>query len=103
MKYHAYNLELLSVLNSVPEGNRDNFINRYAAQAKNPTVIFGYSIYLGFWGVDRFALGHTGLGILKLLTFGGLLVWHFIDLFLVGGIARTQNVELAREIASTCK
>jgi len=103
MKYDAYNLEILSVLSSVPENSRDNFINRYAAQAKNPTVIFGFSIYLGFWGVDRFALGHTGLGILKLLTFGGLLVWHFIDLFLVGGIARKQNVEIAREIASTFK
>lgn len=103
MKYDAYNLELLSVLSSVPEAQRDNFIHRYAARAKNPTVIFGFSVYLGFWGVDRFALGQTGLGILKLLTFGGFFVWHLVDLFLVGGIARDQNVELAREIAGTCR
>jgi TM2 domain-containing membrane protein YozV len=40
-------------------------------------------VLAGSWGVDRFMLGHTWLGVLKLCTCGGLGVWHVIDLILV--------------------
>ena len=41
------------------------------------------SILFGSLGVDRFILGHVGLGILKLITAGGLGVWWLIDLILI--------------------
>ncbi len=34
---------------------------------------------LGYLGADRFYGGQIGLGILKLVTCGGLLVWWLID------------------------
>ncbi len=34
---------------------------------------------LGFLGADRIYKGQVGLGILKLITFGGLGVWWLID------------------------
>lgn len=41
------------------------------------------SFFLGALGVDRFYLGHVGLGIGKLVTFGGCGVWALVDFVLV--------------------
>ncbi len=41
------------------------------------------SFFLGGLGIDRFYLGYTTLGIIKLITLGGLGVWALIDFILI--------------------
>lgn len=65
----------------------------HSIEMKNPTTLLLISIFLGEFGVDRFMLGDTGLGVGKLLTFGGCLVWWFIDLFLIMGRTREVNFQ----------
>ena len=50
---------------------------------KSKIVALLLSIFLGELGIDRFYLGYIGLGILKLITFGGFGIWYFIDIILI--------------------
>lgn len=49
-------------------------------EQKSWTVALLLSIFLGPLGIDRFYLGYTGKGILKLITGGGLGIWWLIDI-----------------------
>ena len=39
--------------------------------------------FLGVLGVHRFYTGHTGIGIVQLLTLGGCGIWALVDLILI--------------------
>ena len=63
---------------------------------KDYVMAFLLSWVLGNFGADRFYLGYTGLGIAKLLTFGGLGVWAIIDTVLLafGKLKDRQGIPL---------
>lgn len=62
-------------------------------ELKDPTLALVFSLCFGGLAVDRFYLGQTGLGILKLLTFGGLGIWSIIDWFRIRSLTREYNQE----------
>ena len=62
-----------------------------AIEFKDPTTILLISIFLGSFGIDRFMLGETGMGILKLLTGGCCGILTIIDWFTVQGKAKEHN------------
>ena len=59
----------------------------------NWLLVLLMSIFFGQIGVDRFIIGHTGLGILKLLTLGGFGIWWLIDIILVASKFQFSGIE----------
>lgn len=52
-------------------------------EQKDWTTTLLISIFLGGLGIDRFYLGYTTLGILKLITAGGCGIWWLYDLIMI--------------------
>lgn len=65
---------------------------------KDPQVALMLSIFGGPIGFDRFYIGDYLLGILKTLTCGGLLIWAFIDLFIIRNSTQKYNKSIIMEI-----
>ena len=60
-------------------------------ELKDPTTILLVSIFLGSLRIDRFMLGDTGMGILKLLTGGCCGILTIIDWFTVSKKTKELN------------
>lgn len=58
---------------------------------KDPTTLLLISIFVGGLGIDRFMLGDTGMGVLKLLTGGCCGVLAIIDWFTISKKAKETN------------
>lgn len=60
------------------------------------TVAWWLAIFLGMFGINRFYLGQTGLGLLKLITCGGGGLWYLVDLVLhgLGKVSDTKGLPL---------
>ena len=63
---------------------------QHQISSKNKATLILLSALLGTFGVDRFYLGETGLGVLKLLTLGGCGIWALIDtiLYIAGDLSK---------------
>ena len=70
-----------------------------SVEYKDTTNMLLFSIFLGGFGVDRFMLGDTGLGIAKLLTGGGCGVWTIIDWFLIKDKTKEYNFQKFSQVA----
>ena len=54
-------------------------------------------LFLGSLRIHRFYLGYTLIGVIQLLTFGGVLIWAFVDLIrlITGSLKDPEGNELA--------
>ncbi|MDL2214572.1 TM2 domain-containing protein [Dysgonomonas sp. OttesenSCG-928-M03] len=61
---------------------------------KDPMMMMLISLMGGTLGIDRFVLNDTVLGVLKLITCGGFMIWTIIDWFLIQEMTREYNFNL---------
>ncbi|WP_396144440.1 TM2 domain-containing protein [Flavobacterium sp.] len=66
----------------------------HSLQFKEPTTALIISIFGGAYGIDRFYIGDTGMGVGKLLTCGGIGIWAIIDWFMIQGATREKNMQI---------
>ncbi len=67
------------------------YVYLQSVEYKDPNTVLIISILLGTLGIDRFMLGDAGMGVLKLLTCGGLYIWWIIDMINVQETTREYN------------
>ena len=83
--------KIVFVKQKLMEADESKFALVSAIEFKDPTTILLVSIFLGTLGIDRFMLGDTGLGVLKLLTCGVCGVMTIVDWFTVSKKAKEVN------------
>lgn len=66
------------------QNTQQSYTGLQSSIPKDWTVALLLSYFLGGFGIDRFYLGHTGLGVIKLLTCGGCGIWALIDFLIIG-------------------
>lgn len=71
-----------------------------SADFKNPTTMLIVSLLVGGLGVDRFMIGDTGMGVLKLLTGGCFGILTIIDWCTIMNKTRDKNIEIFESIVN---
>ena len=60
---------------------------------KSQLVALLLALFVGVLGIHRFYLGYTTIGIIQLLTLGGLGIWAIIDWFMIQNATREKNMQ----------
>lgn len=71
----------------------DRMMMVHALPLKKPFVALILGLMVGYLGIDRMYIGDVGLGVIKLLTCGGLGIWTIIDWFLIMDATKDKNYE----------
>lgn len=74
------------------KASEETLLTLQACELKDPTVLLLVSIFLGGLGIDRFMLGDTGMGVLKLLTGGCCGILTIIDWFTISKKTKQSNL-----------
>ncbi len=85
-------VDLMTIKKALDKMSDQDLIMLNGVNFKDPTVALILSALVGGWGVDRFYIGDIGLGVLKLVTGGGLGVWWIVDLFVITGKTKENNI-----------
>lgn len=65
---------------------------------KDPQTALMLSIFGGPIGVDRFYIDDYLLGVFKTITCGGILIWAFVDQFLIRKATKENNRRMLMDI-----
>jgi TM2 domain-containing membrane protein YozV len=78
---------------------KEEFLYAYQENRKKPLIATLLAVFGGIYGLHRFYLGQTGMGVAYFFTGGLLMVGWIRDMFRAGRMAREINQEIALKIA----
>ena len=81
----------VSIREKMAEADDSRYGTISSVELKDPTTMLLVSIFLGGLGVDRFMMGETGMGILKLLTAGLCGILWLIDVIGISKKVKEYN------------
>jgi TM2 domain-containing membrane protein YozV len=93
------------MMESMDDETADRFARVYRARRKNPDMILLTAVigFFGIAGIQRFLIGHIGMGLLYLLTGGLCLIGTIVDIINYKNLAFEYNRDVARDAASLAK
>ena len=83
--------KLMYIREKLMSAEDDKFALASTIEMKDPTTLLIISILLGSFGIDRFMIGDTGMGILKLLTAGCCGILTIVDWFTIQNKTKELN------------
>jgi len=86
--------QLEEVKNIISGLSESQFQYVLSQEYRDPTSMLLISLIGGPLGIDRFVLNDTVLGVIKLITCGGFMVWTIIDWFLIQDMTKEYNFQL---------
>src|SRR5579862_3902601 len=94
---------LMAIRDQLLKLDDSKMIQIQSVNMKDPTMVLIVSIIGGHFGIDRFIIGDTGVGVAKLLTCGGLGIWTIVDWFMIMGRTRQVNMERIQMYMHRCR
>lgn len=89
--------EKLQAVSEIINGADDDIFEIiYNMKLKKPST----AVLLGFLCLDRFMFKQGVLGVIKLLTYGGLGIWWLIDIFTASKRAKEYNFSILNTVVS---
>jgi TM2 domain-containing membrane protein YozV len=95
--------ELAQLQMGLSDSQKMQFVTQYSGVKKDRTTSLILSVLLGGLGIDRFYIGDTGMGLLKLFTLGGCGFLAIADWFMISGKTDDFNRKKAHEIAAAVR
>ena len=80
--------------------NNSEWEDLLSIEFKDPIIVLIVSFLVGTLGIDRFMIGSIGIGLGKLLTFGGFGVWAVVDWFFIQKATKRSNLQKFNELFS---
>lgn len=91
--------ELALMTKDLDDTKKMIFQSQYASEKKDR----GTATILSLFNWDRIWFGDVGIGILKLITWGGCGIWWLVDIFTAGSRCDSYNRAKAEEIVASLK
>ena len=83
--------KILSLKEKLAQVDDATFDRVSATGLKDPMMMFLISVFVGELGVDRFMMKEIGMGIVKLVSFGGFGILYLIDVIKIMKKVKEMN------------